>query len=143
MGVETTVRSTAGEHATQSTQIGLRIECLMRRKGIAGGTEISRVTGIPQSTMQRILSGALKAPRVDHLLAIARALNVSILALIEDNAERLADRADTQAVISQVEGVPEDDRAVVLRLCGLLRNGSLSSSDKALLVQLMDRLGES
>lgn len=62
------------------------MKSIRESKGISQA-ELSRMTGIPQSVISDIESGKTKAPRIDTLKAIAAALKVSIMDLIEGDED--------------------------------------------------------
>ena len=77
--------------------IATRLDHAMRASSIKDQSELSRLTGISTSTINRILSGKLKSPNAFDAVALAKATGVSTNWLVtgeDDPAEADAIRAE-------------------------------------------------
>lgn len=63
------------------TQLAANILYLMSKKGIKSVASLSRLSGIPQPTMHKIIAGEVKSPGFEKLKQIADVLGVNLLDL--------------------------------------------------------------
>lgn len=77
--------------------IATRLDHAMRANHINDQSELSRLTGISTSTINRILSGKLKSPNAFDAVTLAKAVGVSTSWLVtgeDDHAELESRRAE-------------------------------------------------
>lgn len=68
-------------------------------------TDLARAANIPVSTIYNIMDGVSKSPRIDVLLAMAKALSVSIYDLIGYENSGGADKEFYKRIILEVEKI--------------------------------------
>lgn len=56
----------------------------MRKEQGLSQNQLAKLSGVPQSVICDIESGKTKAPRIDTLISIARALDTTVTNLIEE-----------------------------------------------------------
>ena len=112
-----------------------RIKQVMHDQKVNSVTELARLSGVTQSTLQRLLAGKIEAPKLVLVQAIAKGLGVSVMALIDEGG------ITPSEMETYTEGLPESDNRLVMTLCRLLKAERLTPGDKALLEQMMRRLG--
>lgn len=66
-------------------------------------TDLARAANIPVSTIYNIMDGVSKSPRIDVLLAMAKALSVSIYDLVGYESSGGADKEFYKRIILEVE----------------------------------------
>lgn len=116
------------------SSIAERLDALMRSRGIKSQNQLARVSGVPQSTINRILKkGDAYSPEWATLKKLATALNVSVEWLTEGvdsltARQRYPALQDSGLVIPGMPSPPD----------GLLNDGRISEA-----VAILNRLDDS
>jgi hypothetical protein len=59
---------------------------------------LSQISGVSQPSVQRLLSGRLRAPRFDSVIAVARALELDRMRILEDGSLKFEPTSTAQQV---------------------------------------------
>lgn len=78
-----------------------KIKEYQRRMGITS-QELSDMSGVPKGTLDKILSGVTKDPKLETLKAIARVLKCSLDDFDDDNAPNKLSNADPYECMEQL-----------------------------------------
>jgi len=85
---------------------------LMKREGISQSA-LSRATGVPQPTINRILSQVTQDPRRDSMISIANYFGVAVESLYGSSAAQKSTKKDPKAVedvFNRILGLSKADR---------------------------------
>lgn len=94
------------------------IDAERARQGLSG-RELSERSGLGVTTVNRILKGSA-APGLDTLDAIAQALGYTLESLLLVGMKAAHTARESEELVVLFEGLPDDDRAVVLDLARVL-----------------------
>jgi len=84
----------------------------MKREGISQSA-LSRATGVPQPTINRILSQVTQDPRRDSMISIANYFGVAVESLYGSSAAQKSTKKDPKAVedvFNRILGLSKADR---------------------------------
>ncbi len=99
-------------------QMSRQLAKLMREKQISQSA-LARATGIPQPTINRILSEVTREPRRDSVLSIANYFGVTPESMYEAPSQREQDQADSSDFIDElfhrIANLKKVDRDELLR----------------------------
>lgn len=99
-----------------------KIKKIKQEKGYTNEV-LAQKSGIPLSTLNKILSSVIKDPKIGTLIAITDALDVDINSLIYDNLN-----IDDIAFITKYINLPAKDRQHFLSLLRLLTSENIDNS---------------
>lgn len=102
------------------SQLGKRIQDLRQARNW-GTHELSMASGVPVPTIHRIENGTIKNPGIDKVVAIARALSVTVSDLL---GEAPTDDAEAREVLRLVTQIKHDNQV------GFIANLALATRDQ-------------
>ena len=92
-----------------------RLKAVKEQKDMSN-QELAELSGVPLGTVNRILSGATDNPTWDNVVAIAKALGVSLDALAGIDAEVLVEDKVSKKLIDTYEKIIESKNKWISRL---------------------------
>lgn len=138
----------ASAHNARVTIYSNRLRRLMASRGETQYS-LAEKTGVPQPTIQRILSGETRNPKIDTLQKLADQLGAELL-LPQTTADRLVMARDSKSCSTSASTVNDRGatyridspriRAALDQIARAVENGTLTEPDLRLLAQLAERL---
>lgn len=111
--------------------LGKRIEALISASGYSR-TGLASATGVPVTTLKRLVTEASPNPRLETLTALSKALGVSIAELLEGDAPTKGHAPmEREALVKEVDAFKEEVSVAAAR-------GALRHEDITLLRSVMD-----
>ena len=89
--------SKAGHNRAMRESMSTELARLMKHEGISQ-SGLSRATGVPQPTINRILSQVTQDPRRDSMISIANYFGVSLESLYSSSAAYKSTKKDPKAI---------------------------------------------
>lgn len=113
--------------------MNMGLEKLNERKKALGikTEELSKLSGVPMGTLNKILSGQSKKPTLESVMAIAHALGCSVDELSDGYAKTRPDAlTSTEAdLITRFRLLQPDDQAAILRIVRAASQAQYQTSD--------------
>lgn len=105
--------------------VGKLVEAAMRLAGIKSEGELSRLSGVPQPTIHRIITGESKEPRPSNLYKIAQACNIQSAAFFPGHEDEARQKEFDFVLKSQD---PDDATRYLARYVQLKTAGSIAAN---------------
>lgn len=105
--LDSELRKTYARPYSRAMDIGKRLDEAMKAKGIRSQSELSRKSGVPQPTINRILKGTTPNPDLSTIKKLCEALGVTV--------QQLTDAADYEGMPTPANSAPANGLSARIR----------------------------